>query len=290
MNQADDNTTRFAIVTGGAGGLGREFCLQLARAGWQVAVVDIDRAEAEATLRLVEQAGGTGRVEKCDVTNVEAWHALRDRLQADWPRLDLLVNNAGMYATGRFGQLDLAEADRVIQLNLLSVIYGCDAMIPWLAAAASKESPAHIINIASIFAFYCPPEMAMYNLTKAGVVALSESLHGELFPQGIGVMVVCPGPMPTRLPERALFDNPALQRLTEQIARESTLQPADVATAALRGMQRGQLYVIMGTRERWHWRLKRWLPRIFLDRVARSVRQDLKSLESRVESREPERN
>ena len=174
-------------------------------------VVDVNLAGAEETVRLVEQAGGTGRVEPCDVTSVDAWQDLRERLQAEWPRLDLLVNNAGMYATGRFGQLNLGEADRVLRLNLLSVIYGCDTMIPWLAVSAAKTSASHIINVASIFAFYCPPEMAMYNLTKAGVVALSESLYGELKPRGVGVTVVCPGPMPTNFPTACLVRQPGAQ-------------------------------------------------------------------------------
>jgi NAD(P)-dependent dehydrogenase (short-subunit alcohol dehydrogenase family) len=281
MNQTAEKERRHAIVTGGASGLGREFCLALAGPDWHIAIVDIDRAAAAETLDLVEQAGGTAQCETCDVTSLEAWHELRERLQAGWPRLDLLINNAGMFSTGYVGKLDHDQVRRVVQLNLMSVIYGCDTMIPWLAEFPTTTSPLpYIINVASIFAYYCPPGMSLYNLTKAAVIALSETLYTELRDQGIGVVVVCPGPMPTRFPENAYFDNPALERVTAEYVRRSRLSPARVAAAALRATRRRRkLYCVMGFRERWHWRLKRFVPRLFLNRVGRKLRRDLKRQE-----------
>ena len=115
----DENLHRpHALVTGAASGLGREYCRQLARAGYHVCVSDINQAGADETLRLVQQAGGSGAVEICDVTSFDAWRALREHLQADWPRLDVLVNNAGMYASSHVGALDLCEFDRIVRLNL----------------------------------------------------------------------------------------------------------------------------------------------------------------------------
>jgi len=265
---------RYAIVTGGASGLGREFCLRLARDGWHIAIVDVDRGGAEETSRMVAQAGGAGRVEQRDVTRIDDWLALRDELQADWPRLDLLVNNAGRYASGHVGSFDLTEAERLIQLNLMGVLYGCHALVPWLAESA-KSQRAAIINVASSFAFLCPPGMAPYNLSKAGVVALSETLHGELNPRGVDVTVVCPGPMPTRFVESASFDSNDFRQLTESYVRESTLAPAAVAAAAIDAMHHRQLYVVMGSDQRWFWRIKRLAPMTLLSRVARRVRNDL---------------
>ncbi|MEX0642364.1 MAG: SDR family NAD(P)-dependent oxidoreductase [Pirellulales bacterium] len=268
---------RYALVTGAARGLGRAFCRALARDGWCVAVVDIDSAEADETLRLVKQDGGTGRVELCDVTDVVAWRAMRTRLQADWTRLDLLVNNAGMFGAGFIAALDLDAVDRLIRLNLMSVLYGCEVMAPWLVESAKvAPSPPHIINIASVFAHYCPPGMAAYSVSKAGVIALSETLYGELRPRGVGVTVVCPGVMPTRFTERATFDDESYRRLTQTYVRESTLSPEAVADAAIAGMRRGNLYAVEGRRERWYWRVKRMLPQTFLRRVARRVWRDLK--------------
>jgi short-subunit dehydrogenase len=186
-----------------------------------------------------------------------------------------------MFSTGYVGKLDHDQVRRVVQLNLMSVIYGCDTMIPWLAEFPTTTSPLpYIINVASIFAYYCPPGMSLYNLTKAAVIALSETLYTELRDQGIGVVVVCPGPMPTRFPENAYFDNPALERVTAEYVRRSRLSPARVAAAALRATRRRRkLYCVMGFRERWHWRLKRFVPRLFLNRVGRKLRRDLKRQE-----------
>jgi NAD(P)-dependent dehydrogenase (short-subunit alcohol dehydrogenase family) len=272
-------TPRHAIVTGGANGLGREFCLRLARDGWQIAIVDIDVAEAAETLRLVEELGGRGRVEVGDVTSIDVWHSLLDRLRSDWPRVDLLVNNAGMYASGFVGSLDLAEAERLIRLNLSSVLYGCHTFTPWLVECA-KSRPTAVINVASSFAFLCPSGMAPYNLSKAAVVALSETLHGELKPKSVGVTVVCPGPMPTRFIESASFNSDAFRQLTESYVRESTLDPAAVAVAALQASNRRQLYVVLGSDQKWYWRIKRFLPTTLLDRVARKVRKDLARIQA----------
>lgn len=303
MNKNAESSRRYAIVTGAASGLGREFCLALAGPEWHLAIVDIDESGAAETLALVEQAGGSAQCETCDVTSLDAWRALRERLQAAWPRLDLLVNNAGMFSTGYVGKLDYDQVDRVVRLNQLSVIYGCDEMVQWLAQTADmmgesgRDGPWNpgffwrrkivprptIINVASIFAYYCPPGMSLYNLTKAAVIALSETLYTELRDQGIGVVVVCPGPMPTRFPERAYFDDPALERVTAEYVRRSRLAPERVAAAALRTTRRRRkLYCVMGLRERWHWRSKRLVPRLLLNRVARKLRRDLKNQESKA--------
>jgi NAD(P)-dependent dehydrogenase (short-subunit alcohol dehydrogenase family) len=266
-------TPRYALVTGGGSGLGREFCLQLARDGWHVAIAGIHQAGIDETLQLVQKAGGIGRAELCDVTEIKAWQSLRERLRGDWPRLDLLVNNAGMFASGNVGQLDIAEVERVVRLNLFGAIYGCNTMVPWLIENSSSRP--HIINVSSIYAFVCPPGMSAYNISKAGVVALSETLFGELRRHRIGVTVVCPGPMPTRFIENASFGNAAFRPLSERYVRESTLEPRNVVTASLRAAERGKLYVVLGTDQRWYWRLKRWLPTKFLKEVARRVNADL---------------
>lgn len=270
-------STNYAIVTGGGSGLGRAFCLHLAHDGWSVAIVDVDQVQADETLRLIEQAGGSGRVELCDVTEPAAWRLLRERLQTDWPRLDLLINNAGMFGSGYIGRLDLAAAERLIKLNLLGVLYGCEVIVPWLIACKrTQNTQPYVINIASVFAHFCPPGMGVYSASKAGVIALSETLYNELRPQGVGVTVVCSGVMPTQFADRATFDDEAYQSLTEKYVRHSRLAPEIVAEAALCAMRRGDLYVVEGRSERWYWRLKRFVPTTFLRRVARRVRNDLK--------------
>jgi NAD(P)-dependent dehydrogenase (short-subunit alcohol dehydrogenase family) len=272
----------FALVTGSASGLGREYCVQLARAGYFVAISDVNQAGAEETLHLVRGAGGNGRVEICDVTDVAAWRSLRERLQADWPRLDVLVNNAGMYASSRVGRLDLGEFERVVRLNLWGVIYGCDTMVPWLIATAEKHcTHCHVINMASIYGLYSPPGMAAYNVSKAGVVSLSETLYGELRGTNVGVTAICPGPIPTSFVDNASFDDADLRQLVEQKVHQSRLTPKSVVAAALRGMRRRQLYVPLGFIERCYWYLKRLVPQTFQAEVAWELNRQLKNVKGR---------
>jgi short-subunit dehydrogenase len=220
-----------------------------------------------------------GQVEICNVTELSAWRALRDRLQSQWPRLDILVNNAGMFSSGFVGRQDLREAERLLRLNLYGAIYGCETMVPWLVDGAKQQKLArsHVVNVSSIYGFLSPPGMSAYNISKAGIVSLSETLRGELAPHGVGVTVVCPGPMPTRFIEAAHFESDAYRQLAETYVRHSTLQPEDVAKAAYSAITGNELYCIMGTRERWYWRLKRWFPRSVLRQVAHRLRRDLKS-------------
>jgi short-subunit dehydrogenase len=84
--------------------------------------------------------------------------------------------------------------------------------------------------------------------------------------------------MPTRFADRASFDDPAFRKLTERYVRESTLDPAAVADAALKAARRRQLYVVLGTDQRWYWRLKRLIPHQFVKRVSRRVHRDLAAI------------
>jgi NAD(P)-dependent dehydrogenase (short-subunit alcohol dehydrogenase family) len=279
MEASNTSQAMFALVTGAASGLGREYCLQLARDGYHVAASDINQSGIEETLRLIEQSGGSGRVEICDVTDIDAWRSLRARLQADWPRLDVLVNNAGMYASSHIGALDLDDFERVVRLNLWGVIYGCDTMVPWLIATAEMyRTHCHVINMASIYGLYSPPGMAAYNVSKAGVVSLSETLYGELRGTNVGVTAICPGPIPTSFVDNASFDDGDLRQLVEKKVHQSRLTPESVVAAALRGMRWRQLYVPLGFVERCYWYLKRLMPQTFQAGVAWELNRQLNAM------------
>ncbi len=267
---------RLAIVTGAGSGLGREFCRQLARAGgWHLVAVDIELAGAEQTVAEVRQFGAAGEAVAMDVTDAAGWTALRERLQHDWPRLDLLVNNAGVCMSAEVGDGDLAAWRRVIEVNYLGLLAGCHVMTPWLkaSAAASQEtstrhSPA-IINIASITAYLPAPAMGAYASSKAAVVALTEAMYAELRPHGVHVTAVAPGFFRTRLLERGTFTLRRHRAQAEYLTRTAKIDAASVARVALAASAHGRLYAITGRRARWLWRIKRLAPRILFRVIAR---------------------
>ena len=258
-------TTRYAIVTGAASGLGRAIALELARHNWHVAVADLNDAGSGETLSLVRRAGGEGQVEHLDVTDPDAWFALRDRLQSAWPSLDLLVNNAGVGVSGEVGQLPLDDWHWIININLYGAIYGCHALIDWMKA---NPRGAHIVNIASLAAIASAPGMAPYNITKAGMLSFSETLYGELKPYNIGVTGVCPSFFQTNIIRSGRVQSEARRTAAAKLMSGSNATAEQVAQRIIRAIERRQLYVFVPFIASFYWRFKRLFPRMLLNLVA----------------------
>jgi len=259
---------RNAIVTGAASGLGRALALRLAADGWKIAVADIDEAGTEETLKLIESAGGSGRAEHLDVSSLEDWESLSERLRTDWSHLDLLVNNAGVGFCGNIGTFPIEEWHQLLGINLYGGIYGCHVLVDWL-----KENPhgAHIINTASFAAIAPSPSMSAYNVAKAGLVALSETLYSELMPYGVGVSVVCPMFFNTNICDSARTFDEFTKGILVEGTQRSMLSAEDIADATLRAMRRKQLYVIPGRLARRYWWMRRFMPTGFLKGIVRDT-------------------
>lgn len=263
---------RFALVTGGGSGLGRAFCRRLAHDRWHVACADVDQAAAEQTVAQIQDAGGSGQAEPLDVTDAVAWRALCDRLRREWPRLDLLVNNAGICAAGEIGAAPLEDFEQVLKVNLLGTLIGCHTMVPWLKETAPG---GHVVNIASIAGVLSVPSMGAYNISKAGVVSLSETLYAELRPLGVGVTVVLPGFFGSELVSRGRFATEKHRRLAEDYMSNAQITAEEVVDRTLRAVARGKLYVAVGCRAQWLWRLKRLSSTTLLRIVSNSYRRRL---------------
>ena len=264
LNQQDHRVST-ALVTGGASGLGREFCIQLAARGWEIVVADIDLVGAQETLDAIAAAGGTGYVETLDVTNIDHWLPLRSKLQNRWSRLDLLVNNAGVCSAGKIGGEPIAAIRRVCEVNLFGVIHGCHTFVPWLQTTAPGGA---IVNIASVAAVLNAPAMAAYNVSKAGVLAYTETLYAELHGLGIGVTVVLPGFFSSHLLTKGTFSDELYRRIATDYVQHSTITPERVVRETLLAVERGKLHAAMGRRVRLAWLIKRIAPSWFHRLVA----------------------
>jgi NAD(P)-dependent dehydrogenase (short-subunit alcohol dehydrogenase family) len=250
-----------AVVTGGAAGLGRAFCLALADRRAHILIADRDLAGAEETAALVRSRGGTAFATSCDVSKpaeVESLVALADE---NLGGTDLLVNNAGVAVGGPVGEIPLENWEWITAINYWGVVYGCHFFVPRLKAQGS----GHILNVASSAGLLSAPEMAPYNMTKAAVVALSETLAAELHGTGVGVTALCPTFFQTNIlaSSRLSATAPGLDGVVSKRMTDSKLQADGVARAALDGCDRGQLYVVPMSDGRWGWRMKRLSPERF---------------------------
>jgi NAD(P)-dependent dehydrogenase (short-subunit alcohol dehydrogenase family) len=272
---------KYAVVTGGGSGLGREFCLHLARQGWQIAIVDIDSDGAHKTLASMQKLGAEGLVEAMDVADIQAWQRLVEKLRNVRPRLDLLVNNAAICGAGPMGDYPYADARRILDVNLMGVFNGCQACAGWLKESAPGAS---IVNIASLAAEICPPNMTAYNTAKAGVIGLSETLYGELYDYGIGVTVVLPGFFASHLVERGNFKDETLRQIAQDYIRNSEFSAKDVVVQTMLAIKRRKLYVILDGSSRMACRLKRLAPAWFLRRIAGIMKNDYDRVTNKTRS------
>jgi NAD(P)-dependent dehydrogenase (short-subunit alcohol dehydrogenase family) len=250
-----------AVVTGAGSGIGRAFALEIARRGGRVVCADIDLASAKETVRLVEAGGGQALAVECDVSAEEQIVGLADRAE-EWfgGPVRLVVNNAGIGAGGSVvGETPMEDWRRTLGVNLWGVVHGCHVFAPRLAAGGG------IINVASAASFTAAPRMAPYNVSKAGVLALSETLAAE----GVRVSVLCPTFVKTNIVAAGLIDERSA-RLAERAMRWIGFSPERVARIALDAHAKGRLYVLPQIDARVLWRLKRAAPAAYT-RTARLI-------------------
>lgn len=247
-----------AIVTGAASGLGRALCLELAGAGWRICLADRDAERLATVSTEVERRGGSGLPTVLDVRDAAAWRAVHDRLRGDWPSLELLVNCAGVGATGEVGRLPESQWRRVLDTNLLGTALGCETFLPWLREHPSRS---HVVNVASIAGILAPPSMAAYSASKAGVIALSEAIAAECHRRRPGVTVVCPGFFRSGLLEMWHFADGLGSHEARRHMDASRWTSEAVAARVIRAIDRDRRYVVVGRAARVLWRLKRLAPR-----------------------------
>jgi len=248
------------VITGAGSGLGRALAVQLARRRGRILVTDIDLAAAEETVRLVEAAGGEAAAMVCDVTEVDAVEAAAAEVERRWGGADILVNNAGVAAGGLVGEQSLDDWRWIVGINLWGVIHGCHVFAPRFR----KRGSGYILNVASAAGFVSLPEMASYNVTKAGVIALSETLWGELSGCGVQVSVACPSFFKTEIMNAFRSPSGRQRVMAANLFRRSHSTADDVAAAALAGLESGAFYVVPHSEGKLAWRLKRFNPALYL--------------------------
>lgn len=230
--------SKTAIVTGGGRGIGRGICIELARAGANVAVADINEESAKLVAQEIESTGLKAIAASIDVTDEGSVTSCIDQVLAQCKRIDILVNNAGVMQRGLNQNTTTADFDLCYQVNLRGVWSVCQALIPHFRSIRRGK----IVNISSIHGRRGPNGVAAYSVSKAAVINLTQALASELGSDGINVNAVCPGTVWTPMWEEIgrMLCGPDQEKIdmTFKAAAEGTplrapIRPEDVGHAVV---------------------------------------------------------
>ncbi|HVK94478.1 MAG TPA: SDR family oxidoreductase [Noviherbaspirillum sp.] len=192
---------KVAVITGGASGLGREFCRVGARLGMKVVLADVQQDALDQAQTELEAQGADVLAKHCDVRNAEQMQALADAVMGRFGAVHLVFNNAGVGCGGLLWEHSIADWEWILGVNLWGVIHGVRVFTPLMLESAKKDNnyEGHIVNTASIAGLINAPTMGIYNVSKHAVVSLSETLHHDLQLIGapVGTSVLCPYFVPT---------------------------------------------------------------------------------------------
>jgi len=190
-----------ALVTGASSGIGEATALVLAEAGAAVAVAARRKDRLDDLVRRIEQKGGRAVAFESDVTDRAQAEAVVQNTVTELGRLDTVINNAGVMLLGRIEDAPVEEWDRMVDLNVKGVLYIAHAALPHLLAAADQppRRVADLVNISSVAGRVARLGSGVYNLTKWGVNAFSESLRQEFTRRHLRVSLVEPGATKTEL-------------------------------------------------------------------------------------------
>ena len=247
---------KVAVVTGGAGGLGRAMAMHFAREGMHVALADIDQASLDVTAAELRALGVQAIGIRTDVSKATEVDALAARVVTELGGVHVVCNNAGISPLGAAWENTLADWEWMLGVNLWGVIHGVRAFTPLLLA----QDEGHIVNTASVAGLINPPGSAMYNVTKHAVVALTETLFHDLAGRNskVGCSVLCPAYVPTGIADSersrpAALANPGATKSAEQQAREDMLKKAvrsgrlsadDIGAAVLAAVKEERFYIL----------------------------------------------
>jgi NAD(P)-dependent dehydrogenase (short-subunit alcohol dehydrogenase family) len=254
-----------AVVTGAGSGIGAAFATELGRRGGRIVCSDVDEGSSRATAAAIVAAGGHATSVHCDVSRLEDVEGLAAQAQS-WlgGAPTLVINNAGVGAGGApIGEIAIEYWTWVLGINLWGPIHGCHVFTPILRDAGVR---AGIINVASAAAFGAAPGMAAYNVSKAGVLSLSETLAAELSGTGIDVTVLCPTFVKTNIlvsGEKSGAISARSSQLADRLMRWTGFSPERVAKTCLDTNDRGGLYCMPQPDARIGWGIKRFTPTVY---------------------------
>lgn len=235
-------TGKTVVVTGAASGIGRALARRLASQGAILALVDKDEA---GLIDLCDELAGTACVVSLHVVDVSCRTSMeqlpRDVL-ARHKAVDVLINNAGVSVGAMFDDHTIDDAEWLLGINLMGVVYGCKFFLPYL-----KQSPeAHIVNVSSMFGLFSMPGQAIYSASKAGVRALSEALWTELSGTTVRVTTVHPGTIRSNVIRSSRMFDAQAQEKAVALQQKYGMPTDKAALKIVNAIERNKLRVVVG--------------------------------------------
>jgi NAD(P)-dependent dehydrogenase (short-subunit alcohol dehydrogenase family) len=244
-----DVAGRVAFITGGSSGIGRGIAVVFARAGMRVVISGRRQEHIDESLAMFAAEGLDIDAVRLDVTDRAAVERAAEQTEDRFGRVDVLVNNAGIGLTGPVMAATDGDWDWLLDVNIKGVAHGLQAFVPRIRAHGEG---GHVVNTSSMGGLL-PVAAGLYSMTKAAVIALSEALHIELAPEGIGVSAYCPGPVHsniasgvTRRPAEyggSGYAQPDPARLAAA-ASAPYMSAVEAGERVLNGVRRGDLFIL----------------------------------------------
>jgi NAD(P)-dependent dehydrogenase (short-subunit alcohol dehydrogenase family) len=251
----DNFRGKVAVITGAASGIGRALAEHAAREGMKVVLADIEEPALAETAETLKASGAAVLPVQTDVSQAEEVEALARKAWEAFGAVHLLCNNAGVAATGSVWESAREDWEWVLGVNLWGVLHGLRSFVPRML---EQDVECHVVNTASVAGLLCPPGLGAYNVSKHGVVALTETLYYELAQRQtkVKVSVLCPGFVNTRIHDAAR-NRPSALRVEqpwseEQEAIQASIQarleagmpPAEVASHVFAAIREGKFYIL----------------------------------------------
>lgn len=246
---------KVVIVTGGASGIGREMCLYLAQKGAIVIIADLDIKSATDVSNEIKKTGSICRVKKVDVANKVDVQNLINETKAEFSKIDLMVNNAGIGLDGEFRDMTLDHWKHMIDINLWGVIYGTYYVYPIMIAQGFGQ----IVNVSSLAGLLPGGLMTSYVAGKHAVTGFSLALRSEAHQYGIKVNALCPGFIETPLHDKTLKVSDYLNKEKNQRNKKHFPVAKDCVAEMMKGIEKNRAIIISPGNQKIYW----WLYRLF---------------------------
>lgn len=253
---------KVAFVTGGASGIGLGIAEAFVEGGMQVVIADLRQDHIDEATASFARRGQSSSVQalRLDVTDRAAMAAAAEQTEGRFGKVHVLVNNAGVGIQGPLNEASYEDWDFGLAVNLGGVVNGIQTFLPRMRAHGEGGHIVNTASLAALVAFGMPAMMAIYVTAKAAVVALSESIRADLSREGIGVSVLCPGPIKTNIhevaknhPERFPAGR-AFRQAEEMISQRTAsaprvdlpgwMEPADVGALVVKAVRNDEPYII----------------------------------------------